>query len=549
VVRGLRASWIAIVCVAVAAACSGNAAPARTPVGAHDEADPVLFNSVLVNPLRGQFENLLTPLFPQSNPVQAGFPAWPGTADVNARIDWRLLQPRDPRLLPPGAPDDLRFDFSQLDQAIEAAASKGRRFGFRVTAFNSCCEPSYPNNVDISVPDWLRSISGATQSFSHDGVAYIIPDWNSAAYLSYFSDLLAALGRRYDKDERVAIFEMSGYGDFSENHVSFMRDDLDHPGPGPDDSQDKLGYFSQYREQYITKASIDRLVTANLSAFPNTQMITSMDNPEIVRQLFRENPLLPSLRKPVGIRADGLGVYRPIPTWAENPASHYVQIHDPVVDTVANRFRIAPIVTEWMPQPSTDDVAATRYYTKGLRDVVNDHVSMTASTGFPGQTSDTKMPAALFDIWSRANEFAGYRYTVTGPHESPTVGSGTTLRIPLRWTNSGSAPAYEDWRPEYEILSAAGDVVETVRSSVDLGALVADQKLTRPEDVPAWKTVTDNLSVGGGLPRGSYAVRVRVVWYEHKQGAKHTVNFPPMELALPGRTSDGGYPVASFTVK
>jgi hypothetical protein len=544
VVRCIRASGIALVCVVLAAACSANAVPERAQVGIYDETEPNL-----VNPLRGQFENLLSPLFPQANPAQSGFPPWPGTADVNARIDWRLLQPRDPRLLPPGAPDEQRFDFSQLDKAIEAAAAKGRRFGFRVTAFNSCCDTGYPNNIDISVPDWVRSISGATHSFSHDGVSYVIPDWNSASYLSYFGDLLAALGRRYDKDERVVIFEMSGYGDFSENHVAFMRDELGQPGPGPEDSQAKLGYFSQYREQYITKASIDRLVTANLSAFPNTQMITSMDNPEIVRQLFRDSPLLRSLRKPVGIRADGLGVYRPVPTWAENSASHYVEIHDSIADIVANRFRIAPIVTEWMQQTSTDDIAARRYYTKGLRDVVNDHVSMTASTGFPAQTSDTTMPAYLFDIWSRANKFAGYRYTVSGPRESPTLASGTTLRIPLQWTNSGSAPAYEDWRPEYEILTAAGDVVETVGSSVSLHALVANQNLTRPEDVPAWKSVTDNVLVGDGLPRGSYAIRVRVVWYEHKQSPTHTVNFPPMELALPGRTPDGAYPVATFTIK
>ncbi|QZH62692.1 beta-galactosidase [Mycolicibacterium farcinogenes] len=233
----------------------------------------------LVNPLRGQYQNLATELFPQASPAQREYQPWPGTTDVSLRLDWRTLQPRDPRKLPRDARDDVRYDFSVLDRALASAHANGRRVGFRVTAFNSCCETSYPKGIDISVPDWLLTIPGTTRTYPHGGVKYVIPDWNHPAYLSHFADLLAALGRRYDRDERLAMVEMSGYGDFSENHVAFMRDTLGRPAPSPERSQTELGYFSQYRDQYITKKAITFLVNANLRAFPNTALVTAAGNP------------------------------------------------------------------------------------------------------------------------------------------------------------------------------------------------------------------------------------------------------------------------------
>ena len=49
-----------------------------------------------------------------------------------------------------------------------------------------------------------------------------MPNWNADAYLTPLEHLIAALGARYDHDERVEWFEFSGYGDFSENHIWFI---------------------------------------------------------------------------------------------------------------------------------------------------------------------------------------------------------------------------------------------------------------------------------------------------------------------------------------
>ncbi|MBU9766762.1 hypothetical protein FR943_23340 [Mycobacterium sp. TNTM28] len=449
--------------------------------------------------------------------------------------------------MPKNAPDHVKYDFSLIDRALAAAHKAGRRVGFRVTAFNSCCETSYPDATDISVPDWLPSLAGTTRSYRHDGVRYVIPDWNNKAYLSYFTDLLAALGRRYDRDERLAVVEMSGYGDFSENHVAFLRDVLGSPGPAPERSQSALGYFSQYRDQYITKDSITVLVNANLRAFPNTALVTATGNPEITKQLFRDSPLLRGRRKPVGIRADGLGAFDPIPTWAGNQYSRYVQIRDPIVNVVLNRYRTAPVVTEWIPNPPPTGIMD--YYTTGLRDVVNRHVSMTSSTGFPGQLNAFPMPADQYAVWVKANKFSGYRYAVTAEPQAGPVPAGQPFNLRLRWTNFGSAPVYERWHPRYDIVSSSGQVVRTLTAGTELRGLVADQSFTDVTAEPAAASEVDTVPVDPGLPRGRYEVRAQVVWAEHKPNATARVDFPPMNLAQDGRDADGRYPVTAFTVR
>lgn len=500
----------------------------------------------LVNPLRGQYENLATELFPQSNPAQPE-PAWPGTTEVSVRLEWRTLQPRDPRTLPRNAPDEVRFEFGVIDRVLASAHRNGRRLGLRVTSFNSCCETQYPNDVDVSVPDWLRTIDGATRTFRHDGTSYVIPEWNHKAYLSHFADLLAALGRRYDHDERLAWVEMSGYGDFSENHVAFMRDTLGIPGPAPADSEETLGYYSQYRDQYITRAAVTQLVEANLRAFRHTQLITAPGNPEITRQLFRDSPSLRGRRKPVGIRADGLGAFSPIPTWAEHPDSWYVKNGDPIVNVVVNRYRTAPIVTEWIPNPP-EPVAPMAYYRRGLRDVVNSHVSMTSSTGFPGQLGEL-MTSAQYEVWAKANKFSGYRYAATGAQASYDASTTDEIHATVVWRNLGSAPAYERWQPVYDIVASDGSTIRTVAAGVDLRSLVADQRLEDESDEPAVASSDDVLIVGPGLRPGAYQIRTRVLWREHKPNATVGMEFPPMQLAQTERDAAGSYPVATITVQ
>jgi hypothetical protein len=47
----------------------------------------------IANPLRGQYEDLVVPLFPEGYPAQQRYPAWPASSDASLRASRRQLQP------------------------------------------------------------------------------------------------------------------------------------------------------------------------------------------------------------------------------------------------------------------------------------------------------------------------------------------------------------------------------------------------------------------------------------------------------------------------
>ncbi len=499
------------------------------------------------NPLRGQYEDMLNPLFPQGNPAQQRYPAWPASDDASLRVPWRQLQPVDPRTLPPDAPDELKFDFSVIDDALTKLGNRNMRLTLGVYAYRSCCNDSYPDNTNIAIPDWIRPVAArypAPPNSPTPGVTHVVPNWNEPDYLNAFGQLLAALGRRYDGDERLSVFEFSGYGDFGENQLTYVRDSLGEPGPAPDDSDAKLGYFSQFRDQSITKASIGQLVAANVNAFPHTPLVVTPQNPEIVRELLADN-VTRKLPAPVGIRSDCLGVRSPLPEWAESNDSHYVRFNDAAVNAIKQRLTSALVISEWCRLPSGTDPKS--YYEKALHDVIRYHVSMTSSANFPDRDSTSAMDPGLYLLWAQANRSAGYRYSVEGKPGSQSM-QGKVATISVVWTNYGSAAATEQWAPGYKLVDFSGSVVRSLPATVNLKTLVHDDTSQSREE-PVSVSFTESVHVDvTGLAPGHYTLRASVEWQQHKPGASHVVNYTPMALARDGRDGAGLYPIATLDI-
>ena len=472
----------------------------------------------LVNPKRGQYQDIGISLYPQA--ATSGYPPWPGTYDAGDRFLWSQIQPASA-----GA-----YDFTPIDKEIAAAHAHNQRFHFRIMAFSSVGEDN--GNTVMGVPEWLHATPGATTNYYYEGKKYVVPNWNADTYLTPLEHLIAALGARYDHDERVEWFEFSGYGDFSENHIWFIASSLGAPGPAPGDSIAQLGYYSQYTAQSITKESITRIVNATLAAFPDTRIIVNGDNPEITRQLLAASP-----RRPAGIRSDCLGV--DTPDWATSPDSWYVQHHDPIVTALLTRWRTAPIVTEWcQDQPD----GATSYFRQAIEDTVNYHVSLVASNVLAPSPD-------MYDIWARTNKYAGYRYAITSTTTTvpPSATPGSALPITVRWNNFGTAPSYDNWQVVYELRDRENTVVKTVPSALALRNIAAEQNYTDPAQDPASAADDDKFSLPtSGLPAGTYTLAAKVVWNDHKPNGINTVDYPSMTLAQAGRDRDGGYPISSI---
>lgn len=529
------------------AACSARAAVSTVVIVQPAGAGAIPLSAPdIPNPLRGQYEDLLIPLFPQGNPAQSKYQAWPKSYDASLRVTWRQLQPADPAKLPPNTPDDRRYDFSAIDRALAVSSSRGLRLTLRVMAYNSCCDASYPNNTNIAIPDWLRRVPGAASALRPKGaqqnITQVVPNWNDRAYLANMEQLLAALGRRYDGDERLSVFEFSGYGDFSENHIAYLRDSLEAPGPKPEDSVRTLGYFSQWRDQGITAESIRRLVAGHVRAFPRTQLMVTPQNPEIVRQMLSEETTR-ALSAPVGIRSDCLGVQDVLPAWAIDAESGYVTGKDPLIEQITRRLATAPVITEWCEPSAGADLRA--YYEKALGDVVKYHVAMTSSVNFADRDAPRPMDPDLFALWAQANKVAGYRYSVRAVEQSVVKG---VAEVAVEWTNHGAAAAIERWRPSYQLIDRSGKAVRALNANVDLKALVSEQRTDKPYE-PAASTVVEPLRIDtAGLPGGQYTLSAAVLWEQHKAAASHVVVYPPMRLAREGRDGTGWYPIATIEV-
>nr|WP_249267157.1 hypothetical protein [Mycobacterium malmoense] len=541
-----KSALAAVLCAAlVLSGCGGKSDPGPLSAMVSPAIPPTA--QEIGNPLRGQYEEGLNPLFPQGNPAQQRYAAWPASYDASLRVSWRQLQPVDPRTLPPDAPDDRKFDFSAIDDALTKVGSRNMRLVLGVYAYKSCCGDSYPDNTNIAIPDWARPAATsypAAPNASAPGVAQVVPNWNDPAYLNAFGQLLAALGRRYDGDERLSVFEFSGYGDSGKTSLAYVRDALGAPGPTPDDSVSKLGYYSQFRDQSITKASIGQLVAANVAAFGHTQLVVTADNPEIVRELFADD-VTKKLPAPVGIRADCLGVQSPMPEWAESGDSHYVRFNDAVVNTIKQRFTSALVISQWCRLPNGTDPRS--YYEKALHDVVRYHVSMTSSANFPDRDSTSAMDPKLYLVWAKANTSAGYRYSVEAKPGSQSI-QGKVASISIVWTNYGSAAATEHWAPGYKLVDFSGAVVRTIPATVNLKTLVHDDSSpSREEAVPESSTESVHVDVTGLAP-GHYTLRASVDWQQHKPGASHVVNYAPMALARDGRDGSGLYPIATLDI-
>jgi len=547
--NGIVAVACAVLALSGCSACSAKSDPGPLNAMVSPAIPPTA--QEIANPLRGQYEDLSVPLFPQGNPAQQRYPAWPASSDASLRVSWRQLQPTDPRTLPPDAADDRKYDFSAIDDQLNKLADRNMRLTLRVYAYKSCCDDSYPDNTNIEIPDWVRTVPGASTNYPAPptsptpGVIQVIPNWNDPTYLNGFEQLLAALGRRYDGDERLSVFEFSGYGDFSENHVAYPRDTAGAPGAEPDDSVATLGYYSQFRDQSITIASIRQLVAANVNAFPRTQLVVTPQNPEIVRELFADD-VTKKLSAPVGIRSDCLGVQAPLPAWSDSNDSHYVRSNDAVVNAIKQRLASALVITEWCGLPKGTDPQS--YYQKGLHDVVRYHVSMTSSAKFPDRDSTSAMDPKLYLIWAQANSSAGYRYSVETQPDSQSM-QGTTATIAVVWTNYGSAAATENWVPGYKLVDFSGAVVRALPATVKLKMLVHDDQSDRSREVADPASSTESVRIDlTGLAPGHYTLRASVEWQQHKPDASHVVNYAAMSLARDGRDSSGLYPIATLDI-
>ncbi|MCL2541988.1 MAG: DUF4832 domain-containing protein [Nocardioidaceae bacterium] len=308
-----------------------------------------------------------------------------------------------------------RYDLSQLDAGLAQAKAMGGKLSFRVMAWcPGCWMESQPASSPKppATPRWLpkQRVSAKAPAVYRKSPP---PDWNSPTFIRAWQQLMARLGRRYDRDPRLGYVDVGGYGSAGEWQT---------------------GGFGRP----ITVANAKRLVAAVLKAFPHHEVLINTMIPSYVLPALRMSPR-------VGLRQDCLGAKSFGWTFDAYPA-------------IRTRWRTAPVVSEWCHSGTSIQ--------RGAAQVSRYHVSVTSSSNIPW--TYPQLSAAQRSAWAGAAKHAGYRYevaSVTAPR-TWTAGSPSDVTVAVR--NVGSAPTYDAWRVELRLLRPDGTVAASSVLPIDL---------------------------------------------------------------------------------
>lgn len=422
-------------------------------------------------------------------------PASLAAKDSYARYTWRQIEPK------PGV-----YDFSAIDAELADARRRGGTFGFRIMPVCAWCgaADALPSDLYVSARTWSTTLS--------DGEVLRIPDWNDPEYLRRWDGLMQVLGKRYDANPALSYVDSGGYGNWGEGH--------------------NWPYESQYPrpqgQRSATVATANAIVSSVVRNFPTSYVLHS-PNQLRADEAKRYDPAATwanlkaslALSRRVGMRNDCLGggsiqefALQILREGQANAVAENVALEDRPLD----RWRVAPVVTEWCDSINPRSTDGT--FAQGAQQVPELHVSLLSNGNFKGTLLDYS--AAEQRAFLTANELAGYRYAIPTTSLTEKSKDGSVV-VTATWVNAGVAPTYRSWTIEYTLRTTDGAVVARGTSALDLKALLG-----------AGSSRIDTVSMSTAkVAAGEYHLHIRVV---------DAANYrSPMTLGSGTRTADGSH--------
>lgn len=420
----------------------------------------------LANPDRGQYL-----WYPSEHP--ASVPAALAARDSYVRYTWRQIEPQ------PGV-----YNFALIDEELTAARRRGGTFSFRIMPVCTGC--GLPNALPQDLVESRR-----TWSTTVDGETVRIPDWNDPGYLARWDGLMKALGNRYRSNPALGSVDTGGYGNWGEGH--------NWPYEG--------SYPRPTGQRSATVASLTSLVGSVARHFPQTYVMHSPFQVRIDEERrYDRSGSWQSLRAALlttsrlGIRNDCLGGGS-VQEFALNllldGQQQAVAEGLPLTDRPLDRWRIAPVATEWCDSINPQSSDGT--FAQGAKQVSSLHVSTLSNGNFKGSLSD--YPAAEQRAFLQANEMAGYRYSVRSVSLAAPPAGSDRARLSFTWSNDGVAPTYRDWSIEYSLRDGSGSTVTRIASTLPLRTLLGEGGSTT--DVVSLPTAA--------LQSGTYSVHASAI--------------------------------------
>lgn len=355
-------------------------------------------------------------------------PDFPDTSIAYLRWYWTALEP-----------EQGHYHWDIIDLALSEAQKHGQKLAIRLMPYS---------NID-PLPEWYRNSGArrANKASDKDGAVWQ-PDFSDPLYLKYWSELVAAAGRRYDGNPILDSVDISSVGYWGEGWSNYMPS-------------------FQYQKP---------LIDIWLNAFPHTRLLMNFDEPQALAYGTQHG---------AGWRLDCLGDMRP----------RFAAMLDQYPEEIA-RTGIGDV---WKHGPVSLEVCGTA--SEWARDGYDVNYILDQALRWHVTSVNLKsspIPSEWKPQFEQFEKRMGYRLILRRLEYSRQVAPGAMMPVHMWWYNAGVAPVYREYRLAMQLWSSAANAVLFVPADVRdwlPGDSVVDQPLYIPSD----------------LPSGSYHVRIALV--------------------------------------
>jgi hypothetical protein len=348
-------------------------------------------------------------------------------------------------------PEEGRYDWSVIDDVIEAWKSRGAAVALRVMTCNAHSRGYYTS------PKWL--FDGGCSGFEYvaggddptsggERIPRIEPDYADPIYLEKHGAFLKALGERYDGRPDLEFLDIGSYGVWGEWHTK-------NPAP--------LGVRQQIVDLY-------------LQAFRQTPLVFMSDDAEV---------LVYALARGTGFRRDGVGS----PWHEENwiGSRKYAS-----VPSMADTWQRAPVVFEWFG--NYDYLESRQWSFDGAVDfMLRNHVTLI-------NDNIGHVPPGAMSQLEKLARLAGARFVLRELTHERTVSRGGWLNLKMKWANVGVGKLYRPYALRLFLLNSIGEPV-----------LRSDAKADPRDWLPGEHSLGESLLVPNALAVGRYTVALMLL--------------------------------------
>jgi hypothetical protein len=355
------------------------------------------------------------------------------------------------------------YNWQPLEELLDAVSGRGRQAIFRIYL-------EWPNRTDL-IPGFLlddglkvfKYLNTNTQPHPPSDVE--TPDYEDVNLRRALTNLIAALGRRYDGDPRIGFITAGLLGTWGEWHT-YPRDDL-----------------------FASKTVQAEIMDAYEAAFKITPVLLRYpagdDDPVYVSNADR----------PFGYHDDSFG-WATIPTSNQGQEWYYMNVLAEAGPAALDKWKKQPIGGEVRPEawgkifdPDPQDSNIQDFG----ESVDQTHVTWLMDSGmFREIPGEERMKRALAEV-----RRMGYEFHI--PAVTTGDAANTVLPVQIELENHGVAPFYYDWKGEYGLI-ADDRVIKTFPAAGTLTGLL-------PGDSP--RIWADELDVSD-VPSGDYILAVRI---------------------------------------